>query len=240
MRSVDLPKQMYVIEGNVGAGKSTFLSLVEKYLAIDPIFEPHEQWQAVGEEGNLLHKFYNDTHRWAYTFQTYAFVTRVLTQEDHLKTSNANRFMLERSVFSDRYCFAKNSYELGFMSGLEWQIYCDWFSWLVDRYTTMPSGFIYMRTDPVISYERIKQRGRAEEAGTSLDYFKRLHEKHEEWLINKVDIPDRLSQIPVLVLQCDKDFEHDVQEQQRHMQDISTFFGVSFKEKSGESALLNL
>jgi len=223
-------KRTFVIEGNIGAGKSTFLSLIEKYLSVEPVFEPHDQWQAVGNGENLLEKFYSDSARWAYTFQTYAFVTRVLSQEDSLKKSSYTEFVLERSVYSDRYCFAKNCYEMGILTPLEWQLYRDWFSWLVDRYTTVPSGFIYLRTDPKICFNRMAIRSRSEEAAVSLDYLNRLHEKHENWLIHKLDLPDALKSVPVLILDCNKDFEHDLEEQRRHMNAIADFFGFSFKE----------
>lgn len=233
-------KRTFVIEGNIGAGKSTFLSLVEKYLLVDPIFEPHDQWQTVGNGENLLEKFYTDTQRWAYTFQTYAFVTRVLAQEERFVKSSHNEFVLERSVFSDRYCFAKNCYEMGIMSALEWQLYQDWFSWLVDRYTVRPSGFIYLQTDPVICHERMAIRSRQEESTVSLDYLQRLHEKHEDWLIRKNGIPATLAEVPVLVLDCNKDFEHDETEQLKHMTAISEFFGFPFKQQSSKQDALNL
>lgn len=229
-------KKTFIIEGNIGAGKSTFLSLIDRYLDVETIFEPHEQWQSVGNGENLLEKFYTDTQRWAYTFQTYAFVTRVLSQEEHIATSDRDLFVLERSVYSDRYCFAKNCYEMGIMSALEWQLYRDWFSWLVDRYTTQPAGFIYLQTDPEISYDRMQLRSRSEESAVSFEYLKRLHEKHESWLIAKEDVAVRLSNVPVLVLQCNKDFEHDLEEQRKHMQKVADFFGFQFKQPTSSPA----
>jgi len=94
-------RQVFVIEGNIGAGKSTFLRLLDQRLQIDPVFEPHDKWQNVGDGENLLEKFYTDIRRWAYTFQTYAFVTRVLEQERQVhncKTSNFRAFGLFRSL----------------------------------------------------------------------------------------------------------------------------------------------
>lgn len=223
-----------IIEGNIGAGKSTFLKLVEKYLDTSVVFEPHTKWQDVGGE-NLLDKFYKDTSRWAYTFQTYAFVTRVLEQENNARSTSKEFQVLERSVYSDRYCFAKNCYEMGTITPLEWSLYKEWFSWLVEQYTTKPKGFIYLKTDPEICYSRLLKRSRSEEAGVPLEYLNLLDRKHNDWLINKEGISEFVFDVPVLVLDCNKDFEFDVNEQIKHMNTIAKFFGVKFKEIKKES-----
>ena len=177
-------QKYFVLEGNIGAGKSTFLKVINTFLNAQVVYEPHEKWQNVAGD-NLLDRFYADTQRWAYTFQTYAFITRILEREKAARR-NAQPFqILERSVYSDRYCFAQNCYELGLMNALEWKLYQEWFSWLVDTYTTRPSGFIYLQTDPKICYKRLLKRNRSEEAGVSLEYLELLHNKHEKWLIEK-------------------------------------------------------
>jgi len=217
------PGTCFAIEGNIGAGKSTFLKMVKEYLEIQAVFEPHEQWQTVGGSENLLEKFYTDTQRWAYTFQSYAFITRVRTQEEHAKINIYPAQILERSVYSDRYCFAKNCFEQGLMTRLEWQLYQEWFSWLIDTYVTKPTGFIYLQTDPDICYNRLRKRDRHEESAVSLDYLTMLHNKHENWLIKKEGVDSCIADIPVLVLHCNNDFEKDTDEQHRHVQKIINF-----------------
>jgi deoxycitidine kinase len=219
---------MLIVEGNIGAGKSTFLRIVGERLASQVVYEPHEQWQSVGGE-NLLDKFYADTKRWAYSFQTYAFVTRVVQQEKYAREAQSAVQVYERSVYSDRYCFAKNCYQMGTMTALEWKLYQEWFTWLVDSYTIKPHGFIYLQTDPKICHQRLTKRNRSEEQQVPLEYIERLHEKHEAWLIGKKDVADYIKDVPVLVLQCDADFEHDKQQQDEHMQKIVDFFGIQYR-----------
>ena len=217
-------KKTLILEGNIGAGKSTFLKILKDKLDVDIILEPTDKWQHVGDDGNLLELFYKDIKRWAYTFQSYAFVTRVQSlMEQQLRLSEKQIQILERSVYCDRYCFAKNCFESGNMSALEWQIYKEWFSWLVEGYTQKPDGFIYLKTDPQICQKRLMKRNRSEEAAIPLSYLEELHKRHEDWLIHKKDVIGYLEEIPVLVLNCDNDFETDLKEQQKHIKAINEF-----------------
>lgn len=216
-------QKVFIVEGNMGAGKSTFLKILERALRVQVVQEPVAEWQAVGGTENLLAHFYNDTNRWAYTFQSYAFVTRVREQERMAKINPTTIQILERSVYSDRYCFAKNCFEMGKMTELEWKLYQEWFAWLVDNYTVKPAGFIYLQTDPEVCYQRMIKRSRSAESAVSLSYIELLHAKHEEWLLEKRNVAGYLKDIPVLVLPCNKEFESDPREQEKHIESILSF-----------------
>ena len=211
-------KQQFFIEGNIGVGKSTFLKLVQNTLDCQMVFEPHEKWQDSNCAGNLLHHFYDDTPRWAYTFQSYAFITRVIEQNEQAKKRPGAVQVIERSVFSDRHCFAKLATEAGNMNPMEWEVYQQWFDWLISEHMDPPAGFIYLRTSPETCYQRLKKRARSEETGISIDYLRALHQKHEDWLLHK-------AQAPVLILDCDPDFEYNALRQAELIQQITDAFG---------------
>ena len=90
---------MYILEGNIGVGKSTFLSLLAKHSPhIEMLTEPLEDWskQTYGE--SLLDNFYKDTPRWAYTLESLTLMCR---SRDHIReqrNKNPNR-IFERSVY---------------------------------------------------------------------------------------------------------------------------------------------
>lgn len=216
--------QRIIVEGNIGAGKSTFLRLLQQTFSAQFVFEPHEEWQNIGGH-NLLDNFYTDKERWAYTFQSYAFITRIRADE-RAQNSPFEFHILERSVYSDRYCFAKNCFEMGVMSPLEWKLYKEWFEWLMDNQSYTPDGFIYLQTDPEICYQRMITRNRSEESTVSLEYIRMIHEKHENWLIKKENVSSYLKDVPVLILECNADFEHNAQEQEKHFSAIKNFFNI--------------
>lgn len=217
-------RKMFVLEGNIGAGKSTLLRILGEHLPVDIVSEPTDKWQKVGAAGNLLDLFYKDTPRWAYTFQSYAFVSRIQTILEHQQAhADGVTQVLERSVYCDRFCFAKNCYEAGLMSALEWQIYQEWFSWLVENYTQKPSGFIYLKTSPQVCFERLSKRGRSEEAAIPLEYLVSLHNKHEDWLVYGRDVTEYLKNVPVLVLDCDEEFEQDPIRREEFLKKIANF-----------------
>jgi len=187
---------MFFIEGNVGTGKSTFLQKL-KEVGLDVIFEPVDIWTSIRNDNGktLLEEFYNDQKRYAYTFQSIAFRTRV----QNIENSKVNT-VIERSIFTDRNVFAKTCYENGMMNEIEWNDYTSWFDWLAKTFNINPKGYIYLRASPDISYDRIKKRSRSGEETIPFDYLNELHNKHENWLLDEPN---------VLILDVNEGFENN-------------------------------
>ena len=49
--------------------------------------EPVSKWQDVAGKGNLLQKFYEEPNRYAYTFQSYAFITRFVQHNEGVQSN---------------------------------------------------------------------------------------------------------------------------------------------------------
>jgi len=200
---------MYILEGNIGAGKSTFLTLVTKYLPQVTVgYEPLADWQGEEFGQSILHSFYSDPARWGYTMETFSMLSRA---RDHLRDQQRTELyrIIERSIYSGHYCFALNSYRSGFLSELEWNLYTQWFNFLIPGHCEVPRGFIYLQVAPEVAYERLKKRARSEESTVPLEYLKQLDSCHDDFLIYKKNILAELHNVPVLVLSCDDDFEHN-------------------------------
>jgi deoxyadenosine/deoxycytidine kinase len=196
-----MSKKWYIIEGNIGSGKSTLLQYLEKLDQVEVIPEPVDMWINIkdSEGKNLLDHFYSDMERYSYMFQAMVFKTRIqstdVPQEKNIRFS-------ERSIWTDRYVFGKQCIEDNKMNSIEKECYHFWFDWLENKFKPKPDGIIYVRCSPEKCMERIHKRGRSEENNIPLDYLKKLHNSHEEWLQN-------WKETPVIILDNEKDDDWD-------------------------------
>jgi len=211
---------MYILEGAIGAGKSTLLSLLKKHVPeIMVKKEPVAAWSDE-TQNSLLKKFYKDPVRWAYTFEKATLFERVKNHLDYQLTKESN-LVVERSIYSGHYIFAKNSYEQNFLTELEWKMYQEWFDFLVGRCMT-PKGFIYIKAQPEVSYSRIKKRARSGEEAISLEYLHQIYNKHEQLFASNNNYK-LIKNIPVLTLDVDKDFEKNSFYTNQHVDTVKKF-----------------
>jgi deoxyadenosine/deoxycytidine kinase len=198
---------LIAIEGNIGTGKTTIIEYLKKTYQEDPsvifIEEPLEQWLNLKDTDgqNILGKFYGDPERWSYSFQMHAFITRA---KDILsKDTQTNTIIIERSIMTDRNVFTSLLKDSGKVSELEWQLYEEWFSWLTDHFKSItPNGYIYLKADPNISYQRMVNRTREEEQSVPLEYIKSVSDKHDKWLLET-------ESSPVETIEVNRDFVND-------------------------------
>ncbi len=217
---------MYLIEGNIGVGKSTFLRLMQEQLPeIQAIFEPVNAWSSSETTQSLLGNFYTNTPRWSYTMETFTMFARIkdhLNEHPHLSKLTIG----ERSLYSGYYCFAKNGYLQGQMQDIEWSLYSQWFDFLVPRINT-PTGFIYLKSDPEKCFERTVKRNRTGESNIPLEYFKQIHHRHEEFLIKKQGVSKALEHVPLLILDASCEFEHNPEIISEYAHEVKQFIELT-------------
>ncbi len=222
---------MYIVEGNIGVGKSSFLNCIGKNLQeIDILTEPKDNWtnQIYGQ--SLLENFYKSPKRWAYMLETLAMICR---SKDHMNQQNKpnSKVVIERSIYSGHYCFAANGYDSGYFSEIEWDIYNKWANFLINKQCKPPKGFIYLKASPTVCMERIKKRNRISEKNITIAYIKKIASNHEKFLIKKDNISENIKNVPILILDCSEDFLNNEENLQKHLAKLKNF--IDNTEKAG-------
>lgn len=188
------------IEGNIASGKTTLLQYFSKFEDALVYQEPVDKWRSV-KGHNLLGYMYSDPPRWSLAFQTYVQLT-MIDQHKSVIPSEKRVKLMERSLFSAKYCFVENLFQSSRMTEVEYAILTEWFDWLVANDNPHLDLIVYLRTDPAVCWNRIQARHRPEEIHIPKEYLYNLHDLHEDWLIGrrKFSVP-----CPVLVLDANGD-----------------------------------
>ena len=82
----------------------------------------------------------------------------------------------ERSLYTDKYVFAKMLYDDNKMEEINFQIYNKWFEEFASEFPI--TKIIYIKTNPELCFERIKKRSRNGESNIPLIYLENCHNYH--------------------------------------------------------------
>lgn len=190
--------KIIVVDGLIGAGKSTFITQLQAYLetqgySVLSCLEPVQQWIDVG----ILGLFYRKPSEYAYPFQTFTYITRIQSivqaLENYSKSAPLDFLLLERSVLTDRYVFMKTlASQMDPVLYRMYEAWCDVHIRLLP-FNLLTANFVYLQTSPEEATQRMHKRGRAEEIvdrkdskdskeskqdGVSLQYQQQLHDAH--------------------------------------------------------------
>lgn len=185
------------IEGNIGSGKSTLLENLRNYYdensCVVFLREPVDDWEKIKDkQGNtMLKKFYADQEKYSFAFQMMAYISRLKILRDivkKIKDDKSKNYIIitERSLYTDKYVFAKMLHDQGKIEDVCYQIYLNWFDEFAKDFPIDYS--VYVNTDPQICYNRIHKRAREGEEVIPLAYLQECHNYHEEFLDNEKGI----------------------------------------------------
>lgn len=176
------PPLIISLDGNIGAGKSTLLEIVSSACSeYECVTEPVAAWCSFSMEGkSLLEHFYENKKRYAFSFQSFALLSRIKTMRDAMTNSKKRVIITERSVLTDKHVFAEMLRESKDMTSMEWDMYSQVFD---DHAGSFPlKAIIYIDTDSSTSKERIIKRGRAGESSISTEFLSDLERQHLKWI----------------------------------------------------------
>jgi len=187
-------QKIYTIEGNIGSGKSTFVKQLKEYYKnnnnIYFLEEPIEEWNEIKDKDNknMIEKYYENQTRYAFAFQMMAYITRISKLHKALK-DGYNIIITERCIYTDKNVFAKMLYDENKIEDVEYQIYNKWFEQFTSNIPNIK--VIYLKTKPEIANERINLRNRKGEENIPLEYLKKCHIYHDNW-VNTIKTDNKL------------------------------------------------
>lgn len=165
---------LIIVEGNIGAGKSTFARYLADALDGEYLPEPDER------SNPYLEDYYRDPARWAFDVQMFLLTRRYRAQryaQSKVRHNGDGFVVLDRSYYGD-VCFANVQKQLGYFSQRDYDTYlCHHTD--MKAFLEPPAMAIFLNVSPDICQVRIRKRmcektGRACESGISLDYLARL------------------------------------------------------------------
>jgi deoxyadenosine/deoxycytidine kinase len=209
------------------SGKSTLLSNLRQFYKDDDtvvfLKEPVDEWDTiVGADGRaMLQKFYADPVKYAFPFQMMAYISRLAVLKNAIKENpQATLFISERSLFTDKFVFAKMLFDMGKIEDVCYQIYCKWFdAFALD---CPIEQIIYVATDPEICHKRTMSRARVGEEGIPLDYLTECHKYHEKMMFSEVQ---QYVSAPQLKLNGNTDIYEHKNTMQEWQDQVATFVG---------------
>lgn len=172
------------IEGSIGSGKSELIEALEESdfegeMDLRP--EPIYTWQNFANT-NILALLGTDPTRWSFLFQMYVYFTMCNSYFQPARVGRRVK-VRERSIGASRHVFVEAQKQAGHLTEAEYQLLVDFYDMWVRKFPSLYSDVkIFIKCDPEVCLERIKQRGREEESYVTLEYLQSLDKAYKDWL----------------------------------------------------------
>lgn len=167
-----MTKQLVVVAGNIGAGKTSLAERIGARLG----------WRTGYEsvaDNPYLADFYGDMKAWSFHLQVFFLGHRA---EQYLEAVRDTRSaILDRSIFEDFHIFARALHHLGDLSERDYLAYRRLFDLTVNS-LPRPNLLIYLKAPVHVLMDRIRRRARNMETGISGEYLSLLDTFYDEWL----------------------------------------------------------
>jgi len=178
-----------VLEGCIGAGKTTLGRSLEQY------FNDHgikcKFFNEVKDE-EMLDLYLKDMEKYAFTFQYDMVRMRIQMYEEALKFSQEGGLsIVDRGMLGDM-SFARKQRDKGFITAEEYNVYM---SKIRRAHLAIPDITLYLKMSPELAFKRMIKRGIPGEVnGYTLEYFRELEQAHENTFNDYKEI--KITEIP--------------------------------------------
>lgn len=151
-----------VIEGNIGAGKTTLAQMISEKFQAKLVLEKFA-------DNPFLPKFYENQAQYsfplemAFLAERYNQLTRELSHFDLFSSFTVSDYYFMKSLI-----FAQNTLQVD-----EYNLYRQFFSIIYDR-MPKPDLYVYLHKDPELLLKNIARRGRSYETNITREYLEKI------------------------------------------------------------------
>ena len=181
---------LIIIEGNIGAGKSTLTHHLGNELGAKVFFEPVET-------NPYLADFYKDPKRYALEMQYWLMASRFEMHEKAMEHSRSSGqiVIMDRSLYGDSV-FAKKNWQDGMIDDRGYEAYLQHRKLYISQLHT-PEISLYLDVAPEICHDRILNlRKRDCEGGIPLPYLQGLDKCYQELLLELEERGSHVYRVP--------------------------------------------
>jgi len=165
-----------VIEGNIGAGKTSFASLLAEECNARLILEQFE-------ENSFLPKFYEDPARYAFPLELSFLADRY----QQLKTQFNASDLFKSFTVADYFIFKSLIFASKNLEPLEFGLYSKLFS-IVSSVVPKPDMIVYLYLSLENLKKNIEKRGRPYEQNIQFEYLDKIQKGYLEFLHQQMDL----------------------------------------------------
>jgi deoxyadenosine/deoxycytidine kinase len=169
------PKYL-VIEGPIGVGKTSLVSLLSDELGGRAVLEETEN-------NPFLFRFYRDRRRWAFQTQLFFLLSRFRQQEEL-----AQQDLFSNATISDAFLPKDRIFAALNLSPDELVLYDQVYSLLRTR-LPKPDLVIYLHAETAVLMQRVKLRGREYEKDLSWEYLDDLNRAYNDFFFAYTETP---------------------------------------------------
>jgi deoxyadenosine/deoxycytidine kinase len=166
-----------VIEGNIGAGKTTFAKMLSEEYNAKLILEQFA-------ENPFLPKFYDDPQKYSFPLELSFLAERY----GQLKKELTNRDLFHQHTIADYYFMKSLIFAQNTLAQDEYNLYRNFFDIIYER-LPKPDLFVYLHLPEEFLLVNIRKRGREYEQSIDADYLKKIREGYFTFFSQQNDFP---------------------------------------------------
>ena len=192
----DFPYDFICIEGNIGAGKTSFCQLLRDEYHCTLVLEEFDQ-------NPFLPYFYQDKERYAFPVELFFLTERYKQLENTLlKPDLFASFTASDYFFTKSLLFAKNN-----LVQSEFRLFQKMFKALEPSFPN-PDLLVYFHRDVEILLKQIEKRGRDYEKYITRDYLLQIQNTYFDYFRNIISFPVLIIDLnDIDFLESDKNYE---------------------------------